>query len=240
MVKQTVSIVGAGLGGLTLSRCLQQRGIPTILYERTPSPAQHNYGITVQPSAYAPLLKIFNVNEKAFRSGVAVDAAIGGSGKVGVGPSDALYAPNRALSAATDIPEQFFREMAMLCQTDMPQLLIKIFEEAELRQDGILHRLMRTVLVKKEEFSTLAQGGIVLMGDAARATPIIGGSGANAAISDAPSPSSQIEQGGTGGIQDWVNDQHSTIEASVLIAEKKLRCFTPIHHSVYNTRSDHE
>ncbi|KAH7065731.1 hypothetical protein BKA63DRAFT_164012 [Paraphoma chrysanthemicola] len=82
MAKQTVSIIGAGLSGLTLGRCLQQRGIRTILYERTSTAAQHNYGITLYASAYIPLLKTLDVSENAFKSRIAVDEATGGAGSV--------------------------------------------------------------------------------------------------------------------------------------------------------------
>jgi 2-polyprenyl-6-methoxyphenol hydroxylase-like FAD-dependent oxidoreductase len=91
MAKTSISIVGAGLSGLTLGRCLQQRGIPAVLYERTSSPASHNYGITLYASTYTPLLQALNVTESAFKSRVAVDAAIGGSGKItptAVGPGN--------------------------------------------------------------------------------------------------------------------------------------------------------
>jgi 2-polyprenyl-6-methoxyphenol hydroxylase-like FAD-dependent oxidoreductase len=82
MAKNPISIVGAGLSGLTLGRCLQQRGIPAILYERTTSPASHNYGVTLYASAYTPLLRALNVTESIFKSRVAVDASIDGSGKI--------------------------------------------------------------------------------------------------------------------------------------------------------------
>ncbi|KAL5118710.1 hypothetical protein ACEQ8H_003387 [Pleosporales sp. CAS-2024a] len=77
MAKQKITIVGAGLGGLALGRCLHQRGIPAIIYDRNSSPPSYNYGITLHASAYRPLLKATGESESTFRSRVAVDAANG-------------------------------------------------------------------------------------------------------------------------------------------------------------------
>lgn len=82
MSQPTISIVGAGIGGLTLSRCLLQRGIPAVLYEKAPSSPRHSYAITLQPASYRPLLKALNLDESTFKKRVAVDAGIGGSGNI--------------------------------------------------------------------------------------------------------------------------------------------------------------
>lgn len=44
---------------------------------------------------------------------------------------------------------------------------------------------MRTVIVPEVDLQRLLRGGVVLIGDSAHATPILGGRGANAAIADA-------------------------------------------------------
>lgn len=82
MSQPTISIVGAGIGGLTLGRCLLQRGIRAVLYEKASSSPRHTYAITLQPASYRPLLKVLNIDESTFRSRVAVDAGIGGSGNI--------------------------------------------------------------------------------------------------------------------------------------------------------------
>ena len=82
MSQPTISIVGAGIGGLTLGRCLLQRGIRAVLYEKASSSSRHTYAITLQPSSYRPLLKVLNVDEATFKARVAVDAGIGGSGNI--------------------------------------------------------------------------------------------------------------------------------------------------------------
>jgi 2-polyprenyl-6-methoxyphenol hydroxylase-like FAD-dependent oxidoreductase len=376
MAKQTISIIGAGLSGLTLGRCLRQRGISAILYERTSSPAPYSYGITLHASAYAPLLTALDVDEHTFKTRVAVDAAIGGSGKINNdalgamsgnpnkgedsfranrgkleewlregldvrweqvlqhvehssdgastlcfensekvqsdivvgadgphsnlrrallpesqltilpfvafngkrrigravfekkilphmrvsnvvnfqhkdvrvnfsvseyttdkvsvswtysrpshGTSDALHNPERALSSATIIPEQLFEELNILYQMGLPQPFTEIFEPSILRKDRILHWLMRTTLVPKEELHKLAQNGVVLIGDSVHAEPIVGGNGANVAISDAVSLAEHIAQDqDTRGrnLVNWIEQTYPTWSQSVQTAAETI------------------
>ncbi|KAI7778387.1 early conidial development-2 [Diaporthe eres] len=82
MPQQPISIIGAGIGGLTLARCLRAHGIPSILYEKTSSAPRHHYGITLHASSYRPLLGVLNLDEATFRRRVAVDGVAGGSGRI--------------------------------------------------------------------------------------------------------------------------------------------------------------
>lgn len=79
-----VSIIGAGISGLVLGRCLLQRGVKAVLFEKAKrSPRRNDYGITLHSSTYGPLLKILDLDERTFRQQVAVDSAIGGVGSLG-------------------------------------------------------------------------------------------------------------------------------------------------------------
>lgn len=373
MAKRTINIVGAGLGGLTLGRCLKQRGIPAVLYERNASPPAYSYGITLYACSYAPLLRALDVTEHAFKSRVAVDASNGGSGKIsdaavgagnnrgscfranrgkleewlregldvrwehvlqqadcssdhgstlhfenghtlqsdivigadGVhsslrqsrlpesqltilpfvvfngkrridravseadilphmsgsnvidfkhgdarlnfsvseyktdkvsvswtysrpsrGPEDALHKPERALSKATAIPEALFEELSQFSQSGLPQPFASLFETAQLRNDRILHWLMRTTHVPKSDLQTLAQEGTVLMGDAAHAHPIVGGNGANMAIEDAVSLANHIAATQNPSAHDlsaWINEKYPTWSDSITSATKNIK-----------------
>lgn len=77
-----VRIIGAGIGGLTLGRCLLALGIPAVVYERNPPTPRHGYGITLHASSYRPLLEILNLDEGAFRRRISVDSSVQGSGNI--------------------------------------------------------------------------------------------------------------------------------------------------------------
>lgn len=77
-----ISIIGAGIAGLVLGRCLLQRGVRAVLFEKSrPSSNRNSYGITLHANSYRPLLKLLDLEENSFRSKVAVDAAADASGK---------------------------------------------------------------------------------------------------------------------------------------------------------------
>lgn len=78
----TITIIGAGISGLVLSRCLLHRGIPSLILEKTGQAAfthkRNNYGITLHRKTYQPLLKFLGVDEERFTREVGI-------GGVGVG-----------------------------------------------------------------------------------------------------------------------------------------------------------
>jgi 2-polyprenyl-6-methoxyphenol hydroxylase-like FAD-dependent oxidoreductase len=366
MTQPTISIVGAGIGGLTLGRCLLQRGIRAVLYEKAPSSPRHTYAITLQPTSYRSLLKVLNIEESTFKSRVAVDAGIDGSGnintqgygyrnleassfrvhrgkfeellregldirwehtlesvkphgsptlrfangvsatsdvvigvegphsvirrqllpsenpdilpyvafngkrrvpreafndvyatafkdtsvvevrlgdvvlnisineaneeQVGIswiysrparGSSDALHKPNRPKAAAKDIPQDFFTEVQELKGLSQP--FIDVFDAGKLRNERILHWLMRSILVSKDKLKELGQKKIVLMGDAAHAEQIIGGGGANGAIRDGETLAEWIAEEGTSNLASWYDEtylswQEGQVESQTSIA----------------------
>lgn len=77
MAKPSVCIVGAGIAGLVLGRCLLRRGIPAVIYEKARAGPRHSYGITLQASSYQPLLKVLNVDESVFKRAVAIGGEVG-------------------------------------------------------------------------------------------------------------------------------------------------------------------
>jgi len=367
MTQQPISIIGAGIGGLTLARCLLKHGIPAVLYERMPSTPRHSYGVTLHASSYRPLLKVLDMDEWTFKRRIAVDGAIGGSGKInpralvrpgdidadsfrahreklerllreglnvqwehalekveegpsgmslhlkggrkldssviiGVdGPhsntrkslspntplevlpfvafngkrrvkkalwdsvyaphmqdstmielkrgevvmniqvneqmgdlvsiswvysrrahntSDPLYRPNRPVSGATDIPDEFYEEIGAL--EDLKQPFREVFDKEKLQMERVLSWLMRTVEVELKELQELAKKGVFFMGDAVHAEPIIGGEGANAAIRDGVSLAECISTNGAEGIPAWYDAQYPGWEASIRKSEKAI------------------
>jgi hypothetical protein len=80
--QQPISIISAGIGGLSLARCLLKRNIPTIVYESLLSNPRHIYAITLHQSSYQPLLDVLEMDELNFKRHLAVDGTIGGNGSI--------------------------------------------------------------------------------------------------------------------------------------------------------------
>jgi 2-polyprenyl-6-methoxyphenol hydroxylase-like FAD-dependent oxidoreductase len=77
-----IHIIGAGIAGLTLARCLKNKGIGTVVFEKNPSAAHHNYGISLKSRAWKALLKVLQIDERTFVTRVAVDRMINRNGFV--------------------------------------------------------------------------------------------------------------------------------------------------------------
>ncbi|POS74459.1 early conidial development-2 [Diaporthe helianthi] len=376
MPQAPISIIGAGIGGLTLARCLRHHGIPSILYEKMSSAPHHHYGITLNASSYRPLLDVLDLDETTFRRRVAVDNANGGSGHIspqavinpvdaagspstcfrahrgrlerllregleikwghaleqveqtptsgagtallfqdgrrvetrgsGVvgadgphsrlrqcllspevaaldvlpivayngkrrvdratfdnayapymkgsneletrregsvvmnisiiefnensvdlswtysrparGPHDTLHRPNRSAAEASSHPEDLYAELGALSGLEPP--FNNAFNDVDkIRQDRVLHWLMRTGLVSLLNLQALAQRGIFFIGDAIHAEPILGGQGANAAMVDGFQLAGCIASCGVAGISSWYERQFSRWETGSLRAK---------------------
>lgn len=109
-----ISIIGAGIAGLTLGRSLLRRGIPAILYEKAALKPRFNYGITLHATTYKPLLQLLDIDEDSFKKRVAVDAENDGYGKIGscieLFSHDGLYDTQSSFRANKNKLEQLLRE----------------------------------------------------------------------------------------------------------------------------------
>jgi len=112
-------------------------------------------------------------------------------------PADALYTPQRTPSEAQRVPTRALSaELATLRTPALPTVFAHAFDP-ELAGGGasVLNWLMRSVSVPGPELAGLASRGVVLVGNAAHAEPILGGRGANAALLDAVELAEVIVQG---------------------------------------------
>lgn len=358
-----VTIIGAGLSGLTLGHCLKHKGISATIYDRATSNRLSNSGITLNSSTYQPLLSILRLDEPAFREKLAVDSQNGGSGRLSVqvsshnsfrchrgrleallghsqninwdkrlkdidisapsqritaqfedgisldseciigcdGPhsttrqslvdeiklkvlpyvvfngrrrlsnaeymnnlhaylldsvllktrvgdilleislsddigshvdvsytysrpardgNDCLHKPTRAIAGATEIPEEFFGELDALSSLEPP--FAYIFDADNVRDDRVLHWLMRSVMPNSNEVEQLAERGVVFIGDAAHATPILGGEGANMAIQDGIDLAEHIAAHGIQDLKRFVSERCERWKVAVEESEARI------------------
>ena len=92
--------------------------------------------------------------------------------------------------------------------TGLAQPFADIFDPESLRNERILHWLMRSILVPMPELTSVAEKGIWLVGDSAHAEQIIGGGGANGAIDDAVELSQWITERSTRDITSWYTQRY--------------------------------
>ncbi|GAB7359652.1 hypothetical protein MBLNU230_g6831t1 [Neophaeotheca triangularis] len=71
-MQRPVSIIGAGIGGLSLGQCLRSRGIPAILFDKHNGGKRYDYGMTLDQKTYEPLLKRMKTSKKRFREQMSV------------------------------------------------------------------------------------------------------------------------------------------------------------------------
>ena len=96
--------------------------------------------------------------------------------------NDPLHKPDRPIPGATDIPEEFYAELQQL--KNLGQAYKEIFDVTKVRQDRVLHWLMRSTLGTEQEIKDLTDRGILLVGDAVHAMPILSREGGNNAMKD--------------------------------------------------------
>lgn len=92
-----ICIVGAGISGLVLGRCLLRQGVRAILFEKSKaSQTRNTYGITLHCASYRPLLAYLGIEESTFRKTVAVDAMNNGTGRLSKINNEKSFRANRS------------------------------------------------------------------------------------------------------------------------------------------------
>ncbi|KAL9137677.1 MAG: hypothetical protein Q9175_001131 [Cornicularia normoerica] len=361
-----ITIAGAGIAGLTLGRCLTQKGIPSILLERVSSSPRYNYGITLHPWAYQPLLNILQMDESSFRERLSIDASRGGMGSISgdalltgvditpgtfrchrgrleqflredqdirwehtikdiettpqkvivriqneqavegdvligtdgvhsqvrkslapdirpkvlpfvvfngkrkmsldsfrdiMAPqmqglsiiqcrqedvvfqiavnqytttyvdvdytysraarqNDPLHRPDRPIPGAADIPEEFYAELQAL--EDLGQAYEEMFDVTKVRRDRLVHFLMRSTLGTEQEIKDLTDRGVLLVGDAIHAMPLLGGEGGNNAMKDGVDLAEHIAAHGPQGIRTFYSARYDRWKKGAEESEQRL------------------
>lgn len=98
--------------------------------------------------------------------------------------SDPLFRPHRSLAEATDIPPDFYVEVASLSARFKPPFG-ELFRPENMRKDRLLLWLIRSLLVPEERLHEALDKGVAFLGDACHHVPIIRGRGGAQALEDA-------------------------------------------------------
>jgi len=136
--------------------------------------------------------------------------------------SDPLHRPYRAVSGATDIPEEFSIELEGLKGRGLEKPYDEIFDASKVKQDRVLHWLMRTTLGSLEDTQELTGQGILLIGDAVHAMPILGGEGGNTAMKDGVDLAEHITANGTNGIKIFSSTRCAGWEKAVEESKQRI------------------
>ncbi len=136
--------------------------------------------------------------------------------------NDLLHKPDRPLNEAENISDAFYSEIEKLEGLQPP--FVEIFHGDKVRQDRILHWLMRTIICQLETLQDLANHNVLLIGDAAHAMPILGGEGANMAIKDGIDVAERFAQGLTGltDLSVFIEQRHQMWKQAVEKSEERL------------------
>ena len=135
---------------------------------------------------------------------------------------DILHKPDRPTTGAEIVPEEFYIELSRFKLKELGPGFADIFDRDKVRQDTVLHWLMRSTMVPVRDIQDLADRGVWLIGDAAHPMPILGGEGANRAIRDAVGLAEHLSNVSTSKKKDFLGKRHQEWRRSVDESERRL------------------
>ena len=144
---------------------------------------------------------------------------------------DPLFKPNREDWEAHYIPNEFYSEIEGL--KDLGPVFGNIFHPQKVRQDKLLNWLMRSLLVPLEKLQELADQGILLIGDAAHAMPILGSEGANWAFSDAIDLTYYLADNALPRLRNFYENRYPDWEQAVSESEERLFEMHNYEHDIF-------
>lgn len=133
---------------------------------------------------------------------------------------DPLHKPDRPASGATDIPEAFYEELGTF--KNLGQAFAEVFDPENVREDRVLHWLMRSTMGCEQDIKGLSDRGVLLVGDAIHAMPILGGEGGNNAMKDGVDLAEHIERHGLQAIKTFSAGRHELWRKGVEESEQRL------------------
>ena len=177
----------------------------------------HMAGQTIIQALHSNALFRVCVNEYT-----ATDVNLGYTYSRPASAKDPLHKPDRPTSGANNVPEALYDELSQFDQQQIKPGIADIFNSEEVRQDTVLHWLMRSHMVPLEDLEDLADRGVWSIGDAAHPMPILGGDGANQAITDSIDLAKHLSNVLTSGKNQFLEKRHRKWRTAVNESERKL------------------
>ncbi|KAK0516120.1 hypothetical protein JMJ35_002154 [Cladonia borealis] len=144
---------------------------------------------------------------------------------------DPLFRPDRRVWEAETIPNEFYQEIEGL--KDLGPVFGKIFHPQRVRQDKVLHWLMRSLLVPLEKLQELADQGILLIGDAAHTIPILGSEGANLAIKDGIDLANYLADNAFSQLRGFYGQRYPEWQRAMSESERRLFDMHDYDHDIF-------
>lgn len=177
-----------------------------------------------------------SVVEVQLGEGVVLNVSVNeerGDGVVGVSwvysrparrKGDVLFKPKRAASEASMIQDEFYDEINSLSSNpNVEGVFREVFDVEKIKgEDRVLSWLMRSLLVGEDELKECEGKGVLFMGDAVHAEPILGGHGANAAIKDGIELAEWIAKGGKEKFEMWSESRYGRWREGIEESEKMI------------------
>ena len=138
------------------------------------------------------------------------------------GINDPLHQPDRPTTRADNIPSELYAELSQYGQKQLGPGFAEIFDSEKVRQDRVLHWLMRSTIAKHGDVEDLSDRGIWLIGDAAHPMPILGGEGANQVITDAVDLANHLSNLSSSSNCRFLEKKHGEWRTAVHESEKRL------------------
>jgi 2-polyprenyl-6-methoxyphenol hydroxylase-like FAD-dependent oxidoreductase len=228
-IKSETCIVAAdGVHSVTKKSILKEAGLEVLPF--VTFNGKRKVSRTIFDNVYAPAMNASNVIE-LHNNGALLQVSVNDIttdqasvswvySRPAKGASDRCYKPNRLLSDATKIPDEFYQEITALNNLSLP--FSDIFDVEKIKEDRVLTWLMRTSNVDLSHLHELASNDILLMGDSAHSQAILGGEGANIAISDGLTLAEAIAAKQGEAVTNWYSNRFPAWEASLRTSRKVI------------------
>ena len=208
----------------SLAPQVQLKVLPYVVFNGTRKISLEKYRETIQPKMRSDCIIQSRCDDVLLQISVsdflADDVHISYTYSRPARQNDPLPKPDRPTTGATDIPEAFYEELGTI--KDLGQAFVEMFDSNKVREDRVLHWLMRSTMGSEQDINGLVDRGVLLMGDSIHAMPILGGEGGNTAMKDGVDLAEHIATHGIQGIKGFTAERYHMWKQGVQQSEQRL------------------